>query len=103
MQFLLDLEPEEEVTIIINTILVGDVMLNMYYCVQFCLNRKIDKKMKSRNSNLLNVIQFYLFYVSIVLIVTPLGVYLISFLSENYLFVNDNAKLYQIIIRKGPV
>ena len=38
--------------------------------------------MKSRNSNLLNVIKFYLFYVSIVLIVTPLGVYLISFLSE---------------------
>lgn len=42
--------------------------------------------MKSRNSNLLNVIKFYLFYVSIVLIATPLGVYLISFLSENYLF-----------------
>ena len=42
--------------------------------------------MKSRNSNLLNVIKFYLFYVSIVLIATPLGVYLISFLSEKYLF-----------------
>ena len=43
-------------------------MLNMYFCVQFYLNRKMDKKMKSRNSNLLNVIKFCLFYVSIVFV-----------------------------------
>ena len=43
-------------------------MLNMYFCVHFYLNRKIDKKMKSRNSNLLNVIKFCLFYVSIVFV-----------------------------------
>lgn len=60
MQFLLDLEPEEEVTIILYTILVGDVMLNMYFCVQFCLNRKIDQKMKSRGVALSFILHFRL-------------------------------------------
>ena len=60
--------------------------LHEWYFSLIFLNRKTDLKMKSRNSNLLNVIKFYLFYVSIVLIATPLVVYLISYLSENYLF-----------------
>ena len=58
--------------------------------------------MKSRNSNLLNVIKSYLFYVSIVLIATPLGVYLISFLSENYLF-GRSVSFELILILKNSV
>lgn len=42
--------------------------------------------MESRNLNLFKALKFYLFYVLIVLIATPLAVYLISFFAENYLF-----------------
>ena len=42
--------------------------------------------MESRNQNLFKALKLYLLYVLIVLIATPLAVYIISFLAENYLF-----------------
>ena len=42
--------------------------------------------MERRNSNLFKALKFYLFYVLVVLITTPLVVYLISFFVEKYFF-----------------
>lgn len=65
--------------------------------------------MKSRNFNLFRALKFYLYYVLIVLIATPLAVYLISFFAENYLFgrsvsfniLLDNSTLDDIILILG--
>ena len=42
--------------------------------------------MESRNLDLFRALKFCLFYILIVMIGTPLAVYLISFLTENYIF-----------------
>lgn len=47
------------------------------------LNKNNRINMGKRNSNLFKALKFYLFYVLVVLITTPLVVYLISFLWKN--------------------
>lgn len=51
------------------------------------LNKNNRINMERRNSNLFKALKFYLFYVLVVLITTPLVVYLISFLWKN-IFLN---------------
>lgn len=48
------------------------------------LNKNNRINMERRNSNLFKALKFYLFYVLVVLITTPLVVYLISFFVEKY-------------------
>lgn len=50
------------------------------------LNKNNRINMGKRNSNLFKALKFYLFYVLVVLITTPLVVYLISFFVEKYFF-----------------
>ena len=65
--------------------------------------------MESRNQNLFKALKLYLLYVLIVLIATPLAVYIISFLAENYLFgqnvsfesISDSSILDDIILILG--
>ena len=50
------------------------------------LNKNNRINMERRSSNLFKALKFYLFYVLVVLITTPLVVYLISFFVEKYFF-----------------
>lgn len=55
--------------------------------------------MERINSNLFKALKFYLFYVLVVLITTPLVVYLISFFVEKYFFESNVS--FNLILNNG--
>lgn len=63
------------------------------------LNKNNRINMERRNSNLFKALKFYLFYVLVVLITTPLVVYLISFFVEKYFFERNVS--FNLILNNG--
>lgn len=63
------------------------------------LNKNNRINMGKRNSNLFKALKFYLFYVLVVLITTPLVVYLISFFVEKYFFERNVS--FNLILNNG--
>jgi len=63
------------------------------------LNKNNRINMERRNSNLFKALKFYLFYVLVVLITTPLVVFLISFFVEKYFFERNVS--FNLILNNG--